>query len=115
MPRLRAFLYSRGPVFLGVATIGLILAVGVHFRGGLVAAWHMIKVPALSPSFADTRTITGPIDCVLAGTDPYSSTCQPWGQHYNYPIIWLDLRYLGITSRSTDLLGCLFGLMSIGA
>jgi hypothetical protein len=109
-----AALLPRLPVIAGVTTILLLLAVGTHTKGSLVAAWHMLNVPSLSPSFADTRSVTHSIDCVLAGKDPYVlGTCQPWGQLYNYPAVWLDLRYLGVTSRSTDMLGVSFALMTI--
>jgi len=67
-------------------------------------------------SFADTRMVTYPIDCVLNGQDPYDrSACHPLGSVYNYPPIWLDLRYLGVTSRSSFAMGAILVAMYVSA
>ncbi len=69
-------------------------------------------MPATDPTFADTITITRSIDCLLSGQDPYVvRSFDPWHRLYNYPRIWLDLRYLGVTGRSTNLLGVLMALL----
>jgi hypothetical protein len=61
----------------------------------------------------DTHTVTNSIDCVLTGQDPYTvRTFDPWHRVYNYPPIWLDLRYLGITSRSSNLMGATLALLT---
>ncbi len=76
----------------------------------------MLRVPALSPRFADTRAVTDAIDCFLAGQDPYTvRSFDPWHRVLDYPPIWLDLRYLGVTSRSSDLAGVILAVMLVGA
>ncbi len=59
----------------------------VHVMFGVtLAPW------ALYPPFADLITITGSVDCVRAGMDPYITTIfDPWGRTYNYPKIWLHI------------------------
>ena len=64
----------------------------------------------------DTRTVTHSIDCLLAGENPYFvRSYDPWHRLYNYPPIWLDLRYLGVTSRSTNFLGITLALLLVGS
>jgi hypothetical protein len=104
------------PVLAAVAAVLLALWIGTSIRGSVSGAWLMLHVPAISPLFADTRTITHSIDCLRAGQDPYSvRTFDPWHRLYNYPPIWLDLRYLGVSSSSSNLLGCLFATMTVSA
>lgn len=68
----------------------------------------------MSPSFADLRTITHGIDCLLNGRDPYVvSLCDPWGRVYNYPSIWLHLGNFGISSAATDIIGTIFIVLTI--
>ncbi len=74
----------------------------------------MLRVPALAPLFADTGMLTYPIDSLNAGIDPYlSRATNPWHSIYNYPPIWLELRHLGIDTRSTTALGTVFAAMTI--
>lgn len=116
MQKYISILRSRLPVLAGVAFVALALWVGIHTRGSLSAAWLMLHVPALSPLFPDTRTVTHSIDCLLSGQDPYTvRSFDPWNRTYNYPPIWLDLRYLGVTSRSSNLLGTTFAVMTMSA
>lgn len=75
----------------------------------------MLKVgvmakPALP--FEDIQSVTNSIDCVAAGKDPYTVRCDPWGRPLNYPSVWLDLRFLGVTSKTTTLLGTVFACMT---
>ena len=101
------------PVLAAFAAVAITLLVGIHLRGSLSGAWQMLHIPALSPSFADTRTITHSIDCLLKGQDPYTvRSFDPWHRLYNYPPVWLDLRYLGVTSRTTNLLGIALAIMT---
>jgi len=114
MHRYISILRSRMPVLAAVATILLALWIGFSSRGSMFGAWQAIHAPAISPIFADTRTVTHSIDCLLHGQDPYTvRTFDPWHRVYNYPPIWLDLRFLGVTSRSTDLLGTILGIMTV--
>jgi hypothetical protein len=108
-----SILRSRLPALIGFAAIALALCIGIHIRGNLTDAWKTLGVPALSPLFADTRTVTHSIDCLLSGQNPYTvRSFDPWHRAYNYPPIWLDLRYLGVTSRTSNLLGTLFAAMT---
>jgi Glycosyltransferase family 87 len=101
-------LRSRLPVLAAVAAILVILSLGTHRRGSLGAAWGKLQDDPLTPLFADTRTITHSIDCLLSGQDPYFvRTFDPWHRLYNYPPIWLDARYLGVTSHSSNFIGAM--------
>ena len=112
MKKLIAILPGKLPAAAALATIALFLGLGTVIRGSLPAAWRILSVPALDPTFADTRTVTRSIDCLLSGQDPYVvRSFDPWHRVYNYPPIWLDLRYLGVTGRSTHLLGVLMALL----
>jgi hypothetical protein len=116
MSRPLAFLRSRFPVLLGVTTLALFLLLGTHSRGSVSAAWQTLGIPAMSETFADTRMVTYPIDCVLKGIDPYDrSSCHPLESVYNYPPVWLGLRYLGVTSRSSVLVGAILVIMFLAA
>jgi glycosyl transferase family 87 len=111
-----ALLRSRLPVLLGVAALAFFLLLGTHSRGSVSAAWQALDIPAMSVTFADTRMVTYPIDCVIEGVDPYDrSLCHPLESVYNYPPIWLSLRYLGVTSRSSVLIGVILETMFVVA
>lgn len=112
MKKLITILSRKVPVAAALATIALFLGLGTVVRGSVPAAWRILRIPALDPTFADTRTVTNSIDCLLSGQDPYVvRSFDPWQRVYNYPPIWLDLRYLGITGRSTNLLGAFMALL----
>lgn len=101
-----ALLRPKWPVLAGIATVLIALSIGTCIRGSLSAAWLTFVDFPTNPLFTDTRTVTDSIDCVLAGKDPYVvTTFDPWRRVYNYPPIWLELRHLGITSRSSNLIG----------
>lgn len=108
----RTWLRTRLPTLCALMTVVLLLLLGVHLRGSAAGAWRMLGVAALSPSFADTLTVTQSIDCVRAGVDPYETKeCDPFHRLYNYPPIWLSLRYAGVSSRSTSILaGAMAGM-----
>ena len=113
MHKFVSILRSRLPVLAGVAAVVLALLVGVYIKGSLYGAWKMLGILALSPTFADTRTVTHSIDCLLTGQNPYVvRTFDPWHRVYNYPPIWLDLRYVGVTSRASNLLGTTLAAMT---
>jgi hypothetical protein len=112
VPKFSTLLKSKLPVLAAVATVVAILSFGVHIHGSLYGAWTMFRFSPVNPLYADTRTITHSIDCLLSGQDPYFVTSfDPLHRVYNYPPIWLDARYLGVTSQSSNLIG---GLMAIG-
>jgi hypothetical protein len=76
----------------------------------------MLQIPSTTPLFADTRCVTYSMDCVAKGQDPYvDQACDYWHRLYNYPPIWLDARYLGVTSRSTNLIGTAMSILTICA
>jgi hypothetical protein len=92
MQKLSGLLRSRLPVIAAVAAVLVLLFLAPFFK--------------TTPPFADTRTITHSIDCLLAGKDPYVvGSFDPWQRVYNYPPIWLDARYLGVTSRLSNIIG----------
>jgi hypothetical protein len=104
------------PVLAAVATIVIVLGIGTYTRGTVADAWHLFRMPSLTPLFADTRGITHSIDCLLAGQDPYKvGSFDPWHRLFNYPPIWLQLRHLGITSRSSNLIGTMMAIITAGA
>ena len=116
MPNRISILRARVPALAAVAFVALALYVGYEIHDGMYRAWAMLHMPALSPLFADTRTITHSIDCLRSGQDPYNvRTFDPWHRLYNYPPLWLDLRYLGVTSRTTVLMGTILAIMTTSA
>jgi hypothetical protein len=107
----REFFLSRIAAILALLLVLTGLIVGTHTHGSVTAAWESIGVSSTSPLFSDLHTVTNSIDAVKAGQDPYVvRTFDPWHRLYNYPSIWLDLRFLGITSRDTVAIGILFAL-----
>jgi hypothetical protein len=116
MQKLACLLRPKVAVISAIVLVILALGVGVHMRGSLPGAWKMLYIPANTPLFSDTRGITHAIDCVRHGQDPYTvSNFDPWHRLYNYPPIWLMARHLGVTSRSSDLIGLLFAIAAIGS
>ncbi|HEX3967565.1 MAG TPA: glycosyltransferase 87 family protein [Edaphobacter sp.] len=78
------------------------------------AAWLTFQDFPTNPLFADTRTVTHSIDCLANGKDPYVvRSFDPWHRLYNYPPIWLDFRFLGVTSRSSNLIGSLMAIAMV--
>jgi hypothetical protein len=74
----------------------------------------MLEIPSTTPLFADTRTVTDSIDCLARGQDPYvTRACDPWHRLYNYPPIWLDARFLGVASRSSNFIGTGLSILSV--
>ena len=101
MQRHSGLLLSKLPVVAAVVALLILMCLSPFFR--------------TSPPFADTRTITHSIDCVLAGQDPYVvRTFDPWNRVYNYPPIWLDARYLGVASRSSNFIGTMMAVAMAG-
>jgi hypothetical protein len=116
VPKFADSLQSRMPVLVAVITIATLLCIGTYTRGNVTNAWRIAGIPSTNPLFADTRTITNSIDCLLAGQDPYVvRSFDPFHRVYNYPPIWLKARYLGITSRSTNLTGITLALITTAA
>jgi hypothetical protein len=111
---MKSLLVRKLPVISAIAVLALALIAGVHLRGSVPAAWKMIQIPANTPLFSDTRGFTHAIDCVREGRDPYiANPCDPWNRAYNYPPVWLYTRYLGVTSRASNLIGIIFALAAM--
>ncbi|WP_035354618.1 DUF2029 domain-containing protein [Edaphobacter aggregans] len=116
MQNAAASLRLKLPVLCALAIIALALGIGFFEHGDLHSAWNMIRIPANTPLFCDTRGFTHAIDCVLHGQDPYHvSSFDPWHRLYNYPPIWLEARHLGVTSRSSNLIGVLLAVCAMVA
>ncbi|HEU4635402.1 MAG TPA: hypothetical protein VFS41_04440 [Edaphobacter sp.] len=116
MQNFACLLRPKAAAITAIVLVVLALGVGVHTHGSLASAWKMLQIPANTPLFADTRGITHAIDCVLHGQDPYKvSAFDPWHRLYNYPPVWLMARHLGVTSRSSNLVGLLFAIAAISA
>jgi hypothetical protein len=116
MQRFVGPLSLRIPVLAAVATVLIVLGVGTYARGTVGDAWKLFRIPAFTPLFADTRGITHSIDCLRVGQDPYKvGSFDPWHRLFNYPPIWLQLRHLGITSRSSNLIGTMMGIITAAA
>src|SRR5262249_45595396 len=57
--------------------------------------WRTFGVTPLKPHFFDTHALTDHIECASEGFDAYiRTTCS--SIPFNYPPIWLELRYFGI-------------------
>jgi hypothetical protein len=114
--KLALILILRIPALAAITLLSILLAVGTHVRGTLPAAWEAFGIVSSTLDFEDLRGVTHSIDCVNAGQDPYSvRSFDPWHRLYNYPPIWLSLRHLGVTSRTTNLIGVGFALVTIAA
>jgi len=108
MQRFLFLVQARLPVVAAVAFVAVVLGTSVHRHGSLPLAFRTFRIESTTPGFADTRTVTNSIDCVLNGQDPYTvRRFDPWERVYNYPPIWLGLRYLGVTGRSTNLMAAM--------
>lgn len=73
---------------------------------GPKGVWELWNVPAMTPHFADLRTITGGAESYAQGLDPMvQNPGDPWGRTMNYPRIWQSLYYFGIDQRHTTIFG----------
>lgn len=95
--------------FLTVAMCAVLaVIVIVHLISGITPVrW------ARYPPFADLIGITGSVDCLRAGMDPYTSTQgDPWGRSYNYPRVWLTaFSFLRFDRSATNPLGLILGFL----
>ena len=104
------FWQGRWPVAWAIAAVSIIFAIGWFTTGSSYLAWRFLGVRSPFPAFSDLRAVGGWIDCAQKGIDPYiNATCDPmgWGRLDNLPSIWLHLGAFGISSASTNALGCL--------
>jgi hypothetical protein len=70
--------------------------------GRLVEAWSRLGVPALEPTFADTRAYTSGWECTRDGIDVFAANpCDPWGRALVPPRLPESLAFLGLGESST--------------
>ncbi len=73
---------------------------------GPESTWRLWNVPAMTPHFADLRTITGGAESYALGLDPMiKNPGDPWGRTMNYPRIWQSLYYFNIDQTHTTAFG----------
>ena len=114
MQRFLSLIQTRLPVLASVTFVAIVLGTSVHRHGSLPGAFRVFRVDSTSPSFADTRTVTNSIDCLLSGQDPYTVRSFDFlNRVYNYPPLWLGLRYFGVTGRSTNLMAAIMAVSFI--
>lgn len=65
---------------------------------------------ALYPPFADVITITGSVDCMSHGFDPYTVTVfDPWGRTFCYPPIWINIfSFFCLDKSATNYIGIIY-------
>jgi hypothetical protein len=74
---------------------------------------------AMYPPFGDMISITGGVDCVRAGYDPYIFYgFDPWFRLFNYPKIWLNVfGFFNLDRETTNYIGiiliCSYALVTI--
>lgn len=74
--------------------------------------WRNLGVPSLSPTFADTRTLTVALESDLAGDKIWEPNVRdPWERAFNYPRAWLLLKPLGINQSHTNIIGLSLALI----
>lgn len=67
-----------------------------------VAIWNRLGVPALLPTFADTRAYTAAWECDRAGIDVFvSNPCDPWQRTLIPPRLPAELGFLGLGESAT--------------
>jgi hypothetical protein len=109
-------LHTKLPVLAAVLAVLVALFVGAQTHGSVDAGWRMLQIPSTTPLFADTHCVTSSMDCVAKGRDPYvDRACDYWHRPYNLPPIWLDARFLGVTSRFSNLIGTAMSILTICA
>jgi len=92
---------SSSALFAGLAAV-LLVGLLVGCLSDWESTWRSFGVTPLKPHFFDAHGVTDHIECATKGFDAYIATaCNP--TPFNYPPIWLTLKYLGInTSHSNE-------------
>jgi hypothetical protein len=92
--------------------LGMVIVLGASL---IFERWRWAKIPEMYPRFADLRMITATADCVRRGGWTISSeTCDVFGRPYNYPTIWAKtFAFFGLGTKSTELIGFIFGILLI--
>lgn len=99
MNRLKVYIFATSTLTL--ATLFFILYKFDRFE--------FLRVPVMSPSFADLRLITSASECAQVSTWSMTSpSCDPWGRPFNYPSVWVDIfSFFNLKEHHTALLGVL--------
>ena len=115
-PGIHRFLRTRTAVFASVLAVSAGLWLGVSRHGSVEAAWQMLRAPARAPLFVDSWSLADAAECARAGQDPYVvSAFDPLGRLFNYPPVWLGLKYLGVTTANATAIGIMLMLMTVAA
>ena len=92
-----------------MVAVSAVVASAVLVTGDLGRGWDLFGVPRMPPpyrTFTDTISVTHAADCVSIGRDPYVDTrCDPWKRLFNYPPSWVELRRIGASAQTTNVLG----------
>jgi hypothetical protein len=74
----------------------------IYLLSGITLVPWFEKLP-----FADVITITGAVECIRAGMDPYIITSfDPWARPFIYPKLWLTIYdFLNLSRSSTNYIG----------
>jgi len=115
--RVLQFLRSRIAVVVAALLLCGALAWGYSLDGDIESAWGELAVPTQPITFGDLKAVTGCIDCVIAGLDPYveANHCYPMGGRFNLPRAWLWLRYMGVNGDTADATGVIYMLLLLAA
>jgi hypothetical protein len=100
-------------ILVGVALfIAAVFFVFGQSPGDRATLWRAMGVPALQPTFADTRVITSAWECTRRGFDVLiENPCDPWARPMNYPRVWLLPAVTGLGQSSTDIIGIVTALL----
>lgn len=81
---------------LPVTLLFFVIAGGIFITTmGWSAFWASLRIPTMSPPFADMRTVQGAIKSIEIGLNPQQENPgDPWGRAMNYPKIWIAIGQL---------------------
>ena len=73
---------------------------------GWTSTWQTLRIPTMSPPFADMRTVQGSLSSLDSGLNPQiSNPGDPWNRRMNYPSSWSWIaKALGLQHESNFLI-----------
>ena len=102
-----------GTVIVSAIFIALFALLFLGHLNGWDPTWRTFGVTPLEPHFFDMHAVTDHADCTSNGFDAYIlNPCDP-RTPFNYPPIWLSLRYLGIDGSDSALLSVLITVAAL--